>query len=341
MRAHLPAVAVNACTNALFLALQSLDLKMGDEVITTPNTFVATANVILHAGATPVFADVDPVSMNIDPQEIEKRIGSRTRAILVVHVGGIPCDMDPIMELAQTHELAVIEDCAHAIETQYKGQYVGTFGYAAAYSFYATKNFTTGEGGMLLTQSEEVAERFRALRHHGIDKGAWERDSQHRLPLYDVKIPGYKCNMTDLQAALGLHQLPRLKEMHDRRKQIDTAYFHTFGGLDTVELAERNPAHHRALHLFRLRLRPETLRIHRDEFVLKARQVGIQLSVNFLPIHLFHYYRNEFGYREGDYPHAEAIGSDVVSLPIYPAMTDAQVEYVCTQLHKILVDGRR
>jgi dTDP-4-amino-4,6-dideoxygalactose transaminase len=340
LKLGLPCVAVQSCTAGLFLAARSLALQPGDEVITTPMSFVATSNAILLNGGTVVFADIDPATMNIDPARIAEKVTPRTRAILPVHLGGNACEMDAIMDIARQKGLAVIEDCAHSIEGEFMGQPLGTFGHAAAFSFYPTKNITTGEGGMVVCKDESLARHIRLLSSHGLTESAWEREAG-QSPLYDILLPGFKHNMSDLQAALGLAQLARLQALHDRRLQIRRAYDAAFGSLEGVRVVQLNPRGKSALHLYLLLLDPARLTISRAGFIQAAREQGVGLSVNYSPIHLFTYYRQQFGYRPGDFPVAEHCGANVVSLPFYPAMEDADVEDVITILTGILTEHRR
>lgn len=325
-------MAISSCTAGIFLALKSLNLQPGDEVITTPMTFVATANSVVHAGGEVVFADILPESMNISPVEIEKKITSRTKAILPVHIGGNACEMDQIMDLADQHGLKVIEDCAHAIEGEFEGKPLGTFGYAGSYSFYPTKNITAAEGGMLTVQDEEARHLLSVMSRHGLDKGTFQRMEVEGKPLYDVLIPGFKANMTDLQAALGLQQLARLETMYQRRVAIHQQYLQGFESLGAVQIIRQNPRGKPSLHLFLLVLQPEVLSCSRDAFIAEARELGVELSVNYVPIHHFSWYKNRFCSVPGAYPVAEFTGANVVSLPFYPAMSDQDVAYVIQTL---------
>ena len=334
-------MAVSSCTAGIHLALQSLDLKPGDEVITTPMTFVATTNCILHAGGKPVLADIAPRTMNISPKAIAGRITPRTRAILPVHVGGNPCDMAAIMDLARQHNLTVIEDCAHALEADFAGKPLGTFGHSGAFSFYPTKNITTAEGGMVFAQDEAIARRIRILSRHGLDKGTWQRMEVEETPLYDVLEPGFKANMSDLQAAIGLRQLDRIEEMYTRRVAIKKAYDSAFSHLDTVDTIHIHPQGKSALHLYQLILRPETLTISRDTLIREARDLGLELSVNYTPLHLFTWYRKNLGTAKGDFPEAEHAGANVLSLPFYPLLTDRDIAYVCEVITTLLQKHRR
>lgn len=330
-------VAVNSCTAALFLALKTLDLQPGDEVITTPMTFVATANSILHAGGVPVLADLGPRTMNLSPEAVAAKIGPRTRAILPVHVGGNACDMLALTELATAHELALIEDCAHALEAEFNGQALGTFGHAGAFSFYPTKNITTVEGGMVTTNDAAVAHRVRILSRHGLDKGTYQRMEVEATPLYDVLEPGFKLNLSDLQAAIGIRQLDRLDEMYARRAWIKAQYDAAFSGLDGAELVATHPLAKPALHLYQLILRRDALRVSRAEFLQAAREAGLELSVNYTPLHLFTWYRQTLSTAEGDYPEAEYCGAQNISLPFYPAMTDQDAAYVAETIRDLLL----
>jgi len=336
-----PCVAVNSCTAGIFLALRSLDLQPGDEVITTPMTFVSTANSIVHAGGRVVFADIESESMNIDPAQIERKISPNTRAILPVHIGGNPCDMEAITQLAEQHGLEIIEDCAHAIEGEFEGKPLGTFGRAGSFSFYPTKNITTGEGGMVTCRDEDVAKTIRLLSRHGLDKGTFERTQVEGQPLYDVVMPGYKLNLTDLQAALGLEQLKRLDEMYARRVELRRMYEVSLEQESAVQIIRQNPRGKSALHLFLILLDPDQLTISRDAFLREARNRGVELSVNYTPIHLFSWYRSQFCGVPGQYPHAEYCGANVVSLPFYPTLSDEDVAYVTEVILDLLAQHKR
>lgn len=329
-------MGVSSCTAGLFVAMASLGLKPGDEVITTPMTFVATANVILQNGGKVVFSDIERDSMNIDPKKLEEKITPNTRAIVPVHVGGNPCEMDQIMEIANRHGLKVIEDCAHAIEGEFGGQPLGTFGYAASFSFYPTKNITTGEGGMVICEDEALGKLIRLLSTHGIDKGTWQRMGLEHNPLYDVILPGFKCNMTDIQAALGLPQLDRLATMYSRREAIRAKYDAHFESNSGCEVVGLNPRGKSALHLYLLLLNPDQLKVDRSEFISEAKRRGVEMSVNYTPIHLFSYYRNQFCAVPGAFPNAEYCGENVISLPFYPAMSDEDVSWVIEVVEDLL-----
>ncbi len=316
------AVALNSCTAALHLSFLVANLQPGDEVITTPLTFCATVNAIIHAGATPVLADVDPLTMNIDPNEIERRITPHTRAIAPVHFAGRACDMDAIMSIAQKHNLKVIEDCAHAIETEYKGRKAGTFGDFGCFSFYSTKNIVTGEGGMVLAKRDEDIARLKVLGLHGMSKDAWKRFGDEGFKHYQVVECGFKYNMMDMQAALGIHQLKRVDAYWQRRSQIWQRYMDTFRNLPIglPALVEENIRH--AYHLFTILIDKEKTGVTRDEFLDRMTANGIGVGVHYLSLPEHPYYQQTFGWKPEDYPNAMRIGRQIVSLPISAKLTD-------------------
>lgn len=318
------AVALNSCTAGLHLALDVLGIGAGDEVITTPMTFVATANVIVHVGATPVFVDVDPVTGNIDPAAMARAVTPRTKAVLIVHYTGRACEMGLIKQLTQQHRLALIEDCAHAIETTYHGAHAGTMGDVAAFSFYATKNLVTGEGGLVVCQQESLHDDLRCRSMHGLNRNAWQRYSAAGCGTYEAVYPGYKYNMMDIQAALGIHQLARLESSWRRRRELWQRYDAAFADLDVLTTPPPTaPGCRDAHHLYTVRLQPEALTVDRDGFADALREQRIGTGVHFWPVHRHRWYQETFQYREGDFPHAEAIGRQTLSLPLSPALTDA------------------
>ncbi|NSW84043.1 MAG: DegT/DnrJ/EryC1/StrS aminotransferase family protein [Syntrophothermus sp.] len=321
------ALAVNSCTAGLHLALVVLGIGPGDEVITTPMTFCATVNVIEHVGARPVLVDVEPDTLNISPDLVERAVTSKTKCIMPVHYAGHPCEMDAITGVARSHGLFIVEDAAHALPARYKDQMVGSTGNLTAFSFYATKNLTTAEGGML-TGDSDLVERARVLSLHGMSRDAWKRYGKEGSWYYEVVYPGYKYNMTDIQAALGLHQLKKLPGFQERRKKIAARYDEAFTRYPYFEVPGRRPYVEHAWHLYVLRLNLETLRIDRNKFIeeLHARNIGT--SVHFIPIHLHPYYRDKYGYRPGDFPVAYSNYLRMISLPIYPRMSDRDVEDV-------------
>jgi len=334
------AVAVNSCTAGLHVALAALDLGPDDEVITTPYTFIATAEAILLAGARPVLVDVEPGSLNIDPVLIEAALTPRTRAIVPVHFAGHPCDMDPILELARARSLRVIEDAAHALPAAYRGRTIGTLGDCTVFSFYATKNLTTGEGGMITTADPDLEDRMRRLALHGMSRDAWKRYAQGGSWYYEILDLGFKYNMPDIQASLGLTQLPRLEGYALRRQEIVDRYRRALGDVEELELPEPPRDGRHAWHLFVLRLRPERLRIGRDEFIRKLTEMQIGVSVHFIPVPLHPYYRG-LGYSPSDVPVAVSNYERAISLPLYPRMTDQDVDYVSEVVGWIAEKHRR
>ncbi len=330
------AAALNSCTAALHLSLLALNLRQGDEVITTPMTFCASVNTIIHAGATPVLADVRPGTMNIDPDEIRKKITKRTKAILPVHFAGRACEMDALMAIADEHSLAVVEDCAHAIETEYRGRKAGTIGDFGCFSFYSTKNVVTGEGGLVLTRRPEDADRIRVLGLHGMSKDAWKRFSDAGFKHYDVVEAGFKYNMMDLQAAIGIHQLSRVERHWKRREEIWGTYQRAFSGLpvDIPAPVERDTRH--AYHLYTILVDEKRAGISRDAFLdgMTREKIGVGVHYRSIPEHP--YYQKTFGWRGEEYPHALKIGRETVSLPISPKLTDADVSDVIAAVRKLI-----
>jgi len=335
------AIATNSCTGGLHLALVAAGIGGGDEVITTPFTFCATANVILHTGAKPVFVDIRPDTFNIDTERIEEVITPKTKAIMPVHYAGQPCEMDEIMEIAKRHNLLVIEDAAHSIATEYKGKKVGAIGDITCFSFYATKNLVTGEGGMVTTDNEELAEKIRVLSLHGMSRDAWKRYSSAGSSYYEVIYPGYKYNMTDIQASLGLHQLRKLTRFQKRREEIVKAYNEAFASLDTIEVPFVKPHIKHAWHLYVIKIIPEKLKINRDQFIEALRGENIGTSVHFIPVHLHPYYRDTYGFKRGDFPNAEYAYERVISLPLYPKMSDEDVKDIIEAVKKIVEHYRK
>jgi dTDP-4-amino-4,6-dideoxygalactose transaminase len=322
------AIAVNSCTSALHLALEAAGVKPGDEVITSPMTFTATAAVVEHLRARPVFADIDAESMNIDPASIEAKITPRTKAILPVHFAGQACDMDAIGAIARRHNLVVVEDAAHAIPTRYQGRLVGTLSPLTCFSFYATKNITTGEGGMVTTDDDRYAERIRLMTLHGMNKDAWKRYMQGGAWAYDVVAPGYKYNLTDVAAAIGLPQLKRCDEFHARRLEIARKYDEGFAGLrGVVTPVVRDPQSH-GWHLYVIRVNADQLTIGRDAFIQALSERNIGVSVHFIPLHLQPYYRDTYGLKPEDFPRATATFQRILSLPLYARMSDGDIQDV-------------
>jgi dTDP-4-amino-4,6-dideoxygalactose transaminase len=322
------AIGVSSCTAGLFLALAAAGIGPGDEVITTPFTFCATVNVIVQQGATPVLVDISPDDYNINPDLIEAWITPRTRAIIPVHYGGQPCRMDEILDIARRHQLLVIEDAAHAHGARYNGRLIGGFGDVAVFSFYATKNMTTGEGGMVTSHLEPLAERIRLLSNHGMDANAKHRYDARGSWYYEVLAPGYKYNLTDIQAALGLHQLRQLESFLARRTEIAARYSEAFSTIDRVLVPRARPEVRHTWHLYPIQVQTGGNASARDRFIARLRDRGIGTSVHFIPIHYHPYYREGFGFRKGDFPVCEAVYEGIISLPLYPRLTDEEVERV-------------
>ncbi len=328
--------AVGSCTAALHLSILCLDLEPGDEVITSAMTFCATVNAILHAGATPVLADIDPVSMNIDPASVERAITDRTRAIMPVHFAGRPCDMDPLLELGRKHDLRVIEDCAHAIETtDAKGRHAGTIGDFGCFSFYATKNVTTAEGGMVIASRREDVDRVKRLSLHGLSADAWSRYSDAGYKHYFVNELGFKCNMTDLQAGLGIHQLARVEASWARRQEIWDQYQLALKGLPIGLPAQPEPGTRHAYHLYTVLIDSDQCGIDRDRFLVAMHEENIGLGVHYLSVAEHPFYQR-FGWRPEQWPEAMRIGRQTISLPLSPALTDQDVEDVIGATRRVL-----
>jgi dTDP-4-amino-4,6-dideoxygalactose transaminase len=330
------AVALASGTAALHLALLACGVGPGDEVITTALTFGATANAILHAGATPVLADCDARTMNLDPERVRERITPRTRALIPVHFAGRPCDMEPLLEIARRSELFVIEDCAHAIEARGGGgRHAGTWGAVGAFSFYVTKNLVTGEGGMALTGDADLADRMKILALHGMSRDAWRRFSDDGYQHYEVVDAGFKYNMTDLQAALGLHQLARVEENLQRREAIWRRYDEAFAGLPLTVPPPPAPDTRHARHLYTLRIEPERLLLPRDRFLAALHAEGIGAGVHYRALSEHAFYRRSLRCELGDFPAAEQIGRHTLSIPLSAALSDQDVDDVITAVRRI------
>jgi dTDP-4-amino-4,6-dideoxygalactose transaminase len=336
------AIALNSCTAGLELGLEALGVGPGDEVITTPLTFCATANVIVHRGAKPVFVDVDRETGNIDPEQVLRAITPKTKAILPVHLYGRPCPMDELMIIAREHGLYVIEDAAHASEAWYRGAKIGTIGDITVYSFYATKNLVTGEGGMLCTNNEMVAEEIRSKHLHGLSRDAWKRYSEEGFQPYDVVAAGYKYNMMDIQAALGIHQLARLEENLKIRERHWQAYDEAFA--DVTEIVTPHPMlepqgfgkTRHARHLYTILLDLDRLGISRWEFINALKEENIGTGIHFIALHLHSFYQERFGCKRGDFPNAEFISDRTVSLPLSSGLGQEDIDDVINAVHKAI-----
>lgn len=332
------AIAVNSCTAALHLSLLAARLNPGDEVITTPMTFCATINAIIHADAKPVLVDIDPLTMNLDPHKVEAAITPRTRAILPVHFAGRPCDMENLCRIAKAHNLQIIEDCAHAIETEYQGQKAGLFGDFGCFSFYVTKNVVTGEGGMVLTRREEDAALIKILALHGMSKDAWRRFGDEGYKHYSVVYSGFKYNMMDIQAAIGIHQLQRVEQNWQRRQHIWNRYNEAFADLPLTLPAPPEPATRHAYHLYTILIDASRTGITRDGFLDAMTAMNIGIGVHYLSIPEHPYYQETFGWSPEDYPEAMRVGRQTVSLPLSAKLTDGDVGDVIEAVRRILQD---
>lgn len=335
------AVSMNSCTAGLHLALMAAGIKEGDEVILPAVTFTATAEVVTYLRATPVLVDVDGETFNIDVAAVEGKITKRTRAVIPVHYAGQPCDMDEICDLARRRNLTVIEDAAHAIPATYKGRKIGTIGDLTCFSFYATKALTTGEGGMVTTAHDAWAERMRILRLHGISKDAWKRYTGEGSWYYEVLEAGYKYNMTDIQASLGIAQLRKLDWMWERRKQIADLYTESFRSLDAVQTPVVKTDRESAWHLYVVKLMCDALTIDRNRFIEELKNMGTMASVHFIPLYRHPYYRRAFQYSAAGFAVSEQIYDQIISLPIYPGMTDEEANRVVESVAQVIQKFRR
>lgn len=330
------AMALNSCTAGLHLSLLVNGIGSGDEVITTPMTFAATANTIIHVGAKPVFADIELPSMNINPDRIEERITAKTKAIIPVHFAGRACNMDKIMAIARKHKLIVMEDAAHAIGAQYHHKKIGNLGNLTCFSFYVTKNIVTGEGGMVTTNDDELAEKIKIYSNHGMTKGAWKRYSEDGFKHYEILYPGYKYNMMDMQAAIGIHQLPRIERYYKKREEIWKRYDEAFKDLPVITpaLPESNTKH--ARHLYTLLIDLNNAKIDRDTFQQALHKENIGTAIHYIALHLHSYYREKFGYKKGNFPNAEFVSERTISLPLSAKLNDEEVEDVIRAVRKVL-----
>jgi len=321
------AVAFNSCTAALHTALVALGVGPEDEVITTPMTFCSSVNVIEHVGARPVLVDVEPDTLNISPRAIEAAVTPRTKCIIPVHYTGHPCDMDSLTAIRELYKIEIVEDAAHALPARYKGRYIGTFGNLTAFSFYATKNLTTAEGGML-TGDPEILDKTRVMSLHGMSKDAWKRYDKGGSWFYEVVLPGFKYNMTDIQASIGLQQLKKLPKFQRRRKEIVNRYNKAFSQYSYFQVPVERAGVESSWHLYVLRLNLETLAIDRARFIEELRARNIGTSVHFIPVHIHPYYRDKYGFRAEDFPVAYSNYLRLISLPLHPGLTNDDVDDV-------------
>jgi len=333
------AVAVNSCTAGLHLSCLAVGLQPGDEVIVPAMTFCATINAVIHAGAVPILVDVEPDTFNLDPEQVRRRITTRTKAIMPVHFAGRACNMDKLAAMAREHGLKIIEDCAHAIETEFQGKKTGSFGTCGVLSFYSTKNIVTGEGGMVLTNDDEIAARLKILALHGMSMDAWKRFSDDGYKHYEVVEVGFKYNMMDLQAAIGMHQIKRVEEYWRRRLEIWRCYDEAFAGLPVRLPAPLEPASRHALHLYTLLIDETRSPVTRDQFImaLHKRKIGTGVHYRSIPVHPV--YQHRFGWKPEDYPVANAIGMATVSLPISARLDDQDVADVIAATKEVLSGG--
>jgi dTDP-4-amino-4,6-dideoxygalactose transaminase len=335
------AIAVSSCTAALHLGLEASGVREGDEVLVPALTFAATAEVVSYFRAKPVLVDSEPSFFNMDARDAEKKISPRTRAIIPVHFAGLSCDMDAITSLARTHGLQVIEDAAHAFPAKYRDRPVGTISPITAFSFYATKTITTGEGGMAVTNDDTLASRMRIMRLHGMSKDGWKRYTAEGNWRYEILEAGFKYNLTDLQAAIGLVQLGKAEFLRARREAVATHYSRRLSSLDSVTLPKTHSLHTHAWHLYVVLLHTDLLRIDRDKMIEELRGRGIGIAVHFIPLHYHPYYQRRWKYQIGQFPVAEHYFERCISLPLYPDLTEEEVDYVADQLTDILQKYRR
>lgn len=330
------AIAVNSGTAALHLSLLAMDITAGDEVIVPAMTFASVANVVVHSGGRPVFVDCERDTMNIDLADVKRKITNKTKAIIPVHFAGRPCSMDVLMEIAKKHNLRVIEDCAHAVESEFHGKKTGTFGGAGCFSFYATKNITTGEGGMVITDNESYADKIRMLSFHGMNKDTWRRFSDAGYKHYQVVSAGFKYNMMDIQAAMGIHQLSRIESCWLKRKHIWERYTEAFRDFPVYVPHPIESETRHAYHLYTLFIDIAKAGLRRDIFLQEMTKRNIGVGVHYVALHLHPYYQRAFGYTKGDFPQAEWISERTVSLPLSAALTHEDVSDVIEAVASIL-----
>jgi dTDP-4-amino-4,6-dideoxygalactose transaminase len=334
------AIAVSTGTAALHLSLEAAGVRAGDEVLLPTTTFTATAEAVTYLGARPVLVDVDPITMNMDPEDAARRITQKTKAIIPVHLGGQPCDMDEIHALAKMYHLRIIEDAAHALPSEYKGKRVGQISEFTCFSFYATKTLTTGEGGMITTDNSEAAERMCLMRLHGIERDAWKRYRGDGSWFYEVLEAGFKYNLTDFQSAIGLVQLAKCDAMRQARERIAQRYSLSFSSREELVIPTVRQDRSTSWHLYILRLRLERLNKDRNGFIEALHRRGVTCSVHFIPLHLQPYYQRVCGYQLGDFPSAEREYLSCLSLPIYPGMTETEINHVISAVLNTAAESR-
>ncbi len=330
-------LTLGSATAGLFFVVQALDLGPDDEVITTPLTFVATTNAIASVGAKPIFVDIEEETLNINVNKIEASITEKTKAIMPVHFAGLPVDLDPLYALAEKYNLRVIEDAAHAIGAEYKGKKIGSFGDTQIFSFYANKTITTGEGGCITTRDPALAKEIGLLRFHGMDREAWNRYGKNGSQDYEIVKPGFKSNMMDLQAAIGIHQLKSLDLFIEQRQALVDEYQRLLAGWQEITLPQKPSYDHKhAWHLFTALINSDRCGMTRDEFMTALKNLNIGTGLHYKPVHLYPYYRETFGYKEGDFPIAESVGNRIISLPLFPAMTQIDLQRVIKAMKQVL-----
>ncbi len=330
------AVAVNSGTAALHISTSSININRGDEVITTPLTFVASSNCIIYRGGTPVFADIKKNTYNIDPNEIKKKITSRTRAIIPVHFSGQPCDMDEILEIANENDLFIIEDAAHAIDAEYKNRKIGNIGDLTAFSFHPVKNITTAEGGMVTTNDYELYNKLLMFRTHGISKNTVKRFGKSGDYYYDMQYLGYRYNLSELHASLGIHQLNKLEAFQRKRNEIVKHYYRELNDLEGITLPYIKKDIKHSWHLFIIQLNLEKLTVNRDYIFRALREENIGVNVHYIPVHYHSYYKNKLGLKKGSLPHVEWLYPRLLTIPLFPKMSNNDVNDVVNALEKVI-----
>ncbi|HIE26776.1 TPA: DegT/DnrJ/EryC1/StrS family aminotransferase [Candidatus Poribacteria bacterium] len=330
------ALAVSSCTAGLHLALIAAGVGSGDEVITTPYTFTATSEVIAYTGARPVFADIDARTLNILPEDIEKRVTKATKAIIPVDIAGLPCEQESIIQIANRHNLCIIDDAAHAVSAEYRGVKIGAIADMSSFSFYATKNLTTAEGGMVTTDNDDFANQIRLIHYHARDKDAWARQQSQNRWYYDVTAQGYKYNMSDIQAALGLCQLAKIEKQYERRIKIVDRYNKAFEEMPEIVIPKDIEDGKHAWHLYIIQLNTERLNITRDEFINAMLEENVECGVHYIPLHFHMFYQQKYGYKKGDFPNAEKAYERVATLPLHPNLTEDDADYVIEAVKRVI-----
>lgn len=333
------AIALNSCSAALHLSMLATGIKEGDEVITTPFTFAATANAILHCGGKPVFVDIDPKTFNIDSAKVERAITKKTKAVIPVDYGGQPVNLDAILEIARRHNLYVVEDAAHAISAKYKGKNIGTLADITCFSFHPVKNMTTGDGGAITTDNKELAEKIMMLRVNGMDKESWKRNTSTGAWDYAISVEGYKCHMNDLAASLGIHQLKKLDRFRRIREEIADTYDKELKGISQIRTPFRESGIQHAHNIYPVLADIKKLKISRNEIIEKLKEYNIGSIVYFRPLHLQPYFQRILGCKPGDFPNAEYVFERLICLPIYPGMTTEDAEFVAAVLKNIIQEN--